>query len=127
MVSLDPKADGDALIRVRGVAKSYWRDGCEVPILQGLDLDVAKGEFVALGPSGSGKTTLLNLIGGLDVPTAGTISVADDEITRLSRRRLTEWRARPADAPGAPAARGDGAARRRARGPRVPLRSRVGS
>jgi putative ABC transport system ATP-binding protein len=95
MVTLDPKAAGDALIRARGLAKSYWRGGREVPILQGLNLDVGRGEFVAfMGPSGSGKTTLLNLLGGLDVPTAGTVTVAGDEITRLSRRRLTEWRAR---------------------------------
>jgi putative ABC transport system ATP-binding protein len=95
MVSLDPDAAGDALIRARGLAKSYRRGGREVPILQGLNLDVTRGEFVAfMGPSGSGKTTLLNLLGGLDVPTAGTVTVAGDEITRLSRRRLTEWRAR---------------------------------
>jgi putative ABC transport system ATP-binding protein len=95
MVSLDPNAAGDALIRARGLAKSYRRGGREVPILQGLNLDVTRGEFVAfMGPSGSGKTTLLNLLGGLDVPTAGTVTVAGDEITRLSRRRLTEWRAR---------------------------------
>jgi putative ABC transport system ATP-binding protein len=56
---------------------------------------VFKGEFVAfMGPSGSGKTTLLNLLGGLDVPSTGSITVAGDEITRLSRRKLTDWRAR---------------------------------
>jgi putative ABC transport system ATP-binding protein len=95
MVRLDASLGGSALIRARGLSKSYWRGGFEVPILRGLDLDVDEGEFVAfMGPSGSGKTTLLNLIGGLDVPTAGTVTVAGDEITRFSRRRLTAWRAR---------------------------------
>ena len=56
---------------------------------------VEKGEFIAfMGPSGSGKTTLLNLLGGLDVPTRGSITVAGDEITSMSANRLTEWRAR---------------------------------
>jgi len=56
---------------------------------------VGAGEFIAfMGPSGSGKTTLLNLLGGLDVPSSGTVSVAGDEITSMSRRRLTAWRAR---------------------------------
>ena len=56
-------------------------------MLQGLNLDVDKGDFVAfMGPSGSGKTTLLNLLGGLDVPTRGSITVAGDEITHMSRQ-----------------------------------------
>jgi putative ABC transport system ATP-binding protein len=80
---------------VRGIDKSYKRGGEEIHVLQGLNLDVEAGEFVAfMGPSGSGKTTLLNLLGGLDVPSDGTITVAGDEITRMSRRKLTAWRAR---------------------------------
>jgi putative ABC transport system ATP-binding protein len=64
-------------------------------VLRDLNLDVGAGEFVAfMGPSGSGKTTLLNLLGGLDVPSEGSISVAGDEITRMSGSRLTAWRAR---------------------------------
>ena len=64
-------------------------------MLQGLNLDVDKGDFVAfMGPSGSGKTTLLNLLGGLDVPTRGSITVAGDEVTNMSSGKLTEWRAR---------------------------------
>jgi putative ABC transport system ATP-binding protein len=64
-------------------------------VLQGLNLDVDAGDFVAfMGPSGSGKTTLLNLLGGLDVPSAGSVTVAGDEITRMSTRKLTAWRAR---------------------------------
>jgi putative ABC transport system ATP-binding protein len=83
------------LISVRNLDKTYRRGGEEIHVLQGLNLDVAAGEFVAfMGPSGSGKTTLLNLLGGLDVPTAGSITVGGDEITHLSRRRLTAWRAR---------------------------------
>jgi putative ABC transport system ATP-binding protein len=75
--------------------KKYQRGSEELHVLQGLNMDVKKGEFVAfMGPSGSGKTTLLNLLGGLDVPSAGGIIVAGDEITHMSRSKLTEWRAR---------------------------------
>jgi putative ABC transport system ATP-binding protein len=86
---------GDSLIVVRDLDKRYTRGSEEIDVLQGLNLDVKKGEFVAfMGPSGSGKTTLLNLLGGLDVPTSGSVTVAGDEITHLSGKRLTEWRAR---------------------------------
>ncbi len=86
---------GHGLIRVRDLDKTYWRGNEEIHVLQGLNLDVDAGEFVAfMGPSGSGKTTLLNLLGGLDVPSSGSITVAGDEITSLSGSRLTEWRAR---------------------------------
>ena len=85
----------ESLIVVRGLAKTYYRGSEELQVLQGIDLDVAKGDFLALmGPSGSGKTTLLNLLGGLDVPTRGSITVAGDEITRLSGGKLTRWRSR---------------------------------
>ena len=83
------------LIAARDVAKTYRRGNEELHVLQGVNLAVDKGDFVAfMGPSGSGKTTLLNLLGGLDVPSAGSITVAGDEISRLSRGRLTAWRAR---------------------------------
>ena len=83
------------LIAVRDVAKTYRRGSEELHVLQGVNLAVDKGDFVAfMGPSGSGKTTLLNLLGGLDVPSAGSITVAGDEISRLSRSKLTKWRAR---------------------------------
>src|ERR1700721_832393 len=88
---------GKTNIRFRGVGvtKTCRRGGEENPGLQGLNLDVEKGGFVAfMGPSGSGKTPLLNLLGGLDVPTRGTITVAGDEITHMSGHKLTEWRAR---------------------------------
>jgi putative ABC transport system ATP-binding protein len=95
MVRVDGQDDGQSLIRARGLGKSYRRGGEEMHILRGLDLDVAPGEFIAfMGPSGSGKTTLLNLLGGLDVPSTGTVTVAGDEITSMSRRKLTDWRAR---------------------------------
>src|SRR5437764_947126 len=94
MVRVDGRGSS-SLIQVRGLDKTYRRGGEEIHVLQGLNLDVDKGEFVAfMGPSGSGKTTLLNLLGGLDVPSQGSISVAGDEITSMSRGRLTEWRAR---------------------------------
>ncbi|HUI73525.1 MAG TPA: ABC transporter ATP-binding protein [Candidatus Acidoferrum sp.] len=95
MVSVNNNGASSALIQVRGLNKTYRRAGEQIQVLQGLNLDVDKGDFVAfMGPSGSGKTTLLNLLGGLDVPTAGTISVAGDEITHMSASKLTDWRAR---------------------------------
>src|SRR5215467_13345434 len=85
----------NSLIQVRGLDKKYQRGSEEIHVLQGLNLDVNKGEFIAfMGPSGSGKTTLLNLLGGLDVPSAGSVTVDGDEITHMSRSKLTEWRAR---------------------------------
>jgi putative ABC transport system ATP-binding protein len=89
-------SDGtDHLIVMRQVAKTYRRGAEELHVLQGVNLSVDQGDFVAfMGPSGSGKTTLLNLLGGLDVPSEGSIVVAGDEISRLSRPRLTAWRAR---------------------------------
>jgi putative ABC transport system ATP-binding protein len=95
MVRIDGKGNGAALVRVRDLDKKYTRGNEEIHVLQGLNLDVDASDFVAfMGPSGSGKTTLLNLLGGLDVPTSGSITVAGDEITRMSAGRLTSWRAR---------------------------------
>ena len=95
MVQVDGSGNSQSLIRVRGLNKTYSRGGEKIQVLQGLNLDVDKGDFVAfMGPSGSGKTTLLNLLGGLDVPSAGSITVDGDEITHMSGRKLTEWRAR---------------------------------
>jgi putative ABC transport system ATP-binding protein len=95
MVRVDGSANGNSLISVRNLDKRYVRGSEEIHVLQGLNLDVEEGEFVAfMGPSGSGKTTLLNLLGGLDVPTSGRISVAGDEVTALSGGKLTAWRAR---------------------------------
>src|ERR1700726_2643076 len=95
MVRVDGSGNSSSLIRVRGLNKTYARGGEEIHVLQGLNLDVDKGDFVAfMGPSGSGKTTLLNLLGGLDVPSAGSITVDGDEITHMSGSKLTHWRAR---------------------------------
>src|SRR5215510_14319856 len=95
MVRVDGRGISSSLISARGLDKKYQRGGEEIHVLQGLNLDVEKGEFIAfMGPSGSGKTTLLNLLGGLDVPSDGTVTVAGDEITHMSRSNLTAWRAR---------------------------------
>jgi putative ABC transport system ATP-binding protein len=92
------RVDGNgtnSLVSIRNLDKKYKRAAEEIHVLQGLNLDVDAGDFVAfMGPSGSGKTTLLNLLGGLDVPTRGSIKVAGDEITSMSAARLTSWRAR---------------------------------
>jgi putative ABC transport system ATP-binding protein len=95
MVKVDGSGGAESLIQVRGLDKTYRRGGEEIHVLQGLNLDVSKGEFVAfMGPSGSGKTTLLNLLGGLDVPSRGSITVGGDEVTHMSAGNLTGWRAR---------------------------------
>src|SRR6266852_5860410 len=95
MIRVDGNGGSSSLVRVRGLNKTYSRGGENIQVLQGLNLDVDKGDFVAfMGPSGSGKTTLLNLLGGLDVPSAGSVTVAGDEITRMSGAKLTAWRAR---------------------------------
>src|SRR5262250_3298197 len=95
MVKVDGNGGDSSLIQVRDLDKTYRRAGEDIHVLQGLNLDVAQGEFVAfMGPSGSGKTTLLNLLGGLDDPTRGSITVAGDEVTNMSASKLTEWRAR---------------------------------
>jgi putative ABC transport system ATP-binding protein len=95
MVRVDGTGSSNSLIKIRGLDKTYRRGGEEIHVLQSLNLDVDQGEFVAfMGPSGSGKTTLLNLLGGLDVPSKGSITVANDEVTHMSSGKLTEWRAR---------------------------------
>ena len=95
MVSIDGREHSDSLITVRDLNKVYSRGGESIDVLQGLNLDVERGEFVAfMGPSGSGKTTLLNLLGGLDTPTKGTVTVDGDEITHMSAKKLASWRAR---------------------------------
>lgn len=83
------------LVRVEGVHKFFRRGSERVDVLNGLSLDVAAGEFLALmGPSGSGKTTLLNLIAGLDQPSQGDVWVGDLRISALSEARLARWRTR---------------------------------
>ena len=83
------------LIELRGVHKVYHRDRIDVPVLQGIDLTIRNGEFVALmGPSGSGKSTLLNLIAGIDTPTQGDVRVAGESLGGLRGSKLSAWRAR---------------------------------
>ncbi len=81
-------------IHCRGLTKSYHKGSTTVTPLEGLDLDVEEGTFLALmGPSGSGKTTLLNLIAGIDSPTSGELHIGGHDIARLGRAALTRWRA----------------------------------
>jgi putative ABC transport system ATP-binding protein len=83
-----------AYIRCLGVTKTYYKGKTEVTPLQTLDLEIAKGDFLALmGPSGSGKTTLLNLIAGIDQPTSGQLWVGNTALHTLSSAALTRWRA----------------------------------
>jgi len=83
------------LVETKGVSKQFKRGSETIDVLEALDLSVGQGEFLALmGPSGSGKSTLLNLIGGLDRPTTGTVTVAGRRIDNLSNRKLAGWRAR---------------------------------
>ena len=87
--------DGEALVRLREVEKTFRRGSEEVHVLSKLDLDIPRGEFLALmGPSGSGKSTLLNLIAGLDRPTRGTIDIDGQRIDTMSSGELARWRAR---------------------------------
>ena len=83
----------NAMIQIRNVTKAYERGKQKVEVLHGLSLDVPQGDFVALmGPSGSGKTTLLNLIGGLDTPSSGEISVGGERIDHMHGGQLARWR-----------------------------------
>jgi putative ABC transport system ATP-binding protein len=94
MAAVESNKSDPIVARLRGVAKQYKRGNEVVPVLEKLDLDLPRGDFVALmGPSGSGKTTLLNLLGGLDRPTTGSIEVEGLHIDRLSDGALGRWRA----------------------------------
>ena len=89
------KQTNGALVCVEDVEKIFHRGSEDIHVLANLHLQVPTGEFLALmGPSGSGKSTLLNLIGGLDRPTRGTVSVAGERLDQLSDHRLAAWRAR---------------------------------
>ncbi|HSF13924.1 MAG TPA: ABC transporter ATP-binding protein [Vicinamibacteria bacterium] len=87
--------DNGWLVRVEKVRKYFRRGSEEIHVLEDLDMDVPAGEFLALmGPSGSGKSTLLNLIGGLDAPNQGSVTVNGERIDRLKGAKLASWRAR---------------------------------
>ena len=89
MVTTEP------IIRCHSLEKHYERGGEPVRVLESIDIDIARGEFVALmGPSGSGKTTLLNLFAGIDTPSAGSLLVDGHDIATLSRAALAHWRSR---------------------------------
>ena len=82
-----------SLVSIRNLHKTYQRGPEKVDVLNGIDIDIEEGDFVALmGPSGSGKTTLLNLIGGLDSPTVGSIDIAGTHIETLGSGQLSQWR-----------------------------------
>ena len=84
----------ETLVRVRDVHKYFTRGSERIDVLKGVNLDIPRADFLALmGPSGSGKTTLLNLIGGLDTPTSGSVTVAGETISSLSGGALSRWRA----------------------------------
>ena len=84
----------DSLVSVKEANKTYKRGGETLVVLDDLNLEVPKGDFLALmGPSGSGKSTLLNLIGGLDTPTSGSIEVDGKRLDTLNSKALSKWRA----------------------------------
>jgi putative ABC transport system ATP-binding protein len=87
--------DATQLVRISDLHKEFRRGAETIEVLRGVDLELAQGAFLALmGPSGSGKTTLLNMLGGLDTPTKGSVTVGGRRIDRLSGGSLSEWRAR---------------------------------
>ena len=84
----------DSLVLVDSVNKTYQRGGEKLVVLDNLNLEVPKGDFLALmGPSGSGKSTLLNLIGGLDTPTSGSVEVDGENLDKMNSKQLSNWRA----------------------------------
>ena len=91
----DKPSTNGALVKVEDVDKIFHRGSEDIHVLTGLNLQVPSGEFLGLmGPSGSGKSTLLNLIGGLDHPTRGTVTVGGERVNQLSDNAMAAWRAR---------------------------------
>jgi len=85
----------ESLVTIRDLHKEFRRGSEKIDVLQGINLEIPQGDFLALmGPSGSGKTTLLNLMGGLDTPSRGTVTVGGDHIDSMSGGKLAAWRAR---------------------------------
>ncbi|MBI2970382.1 MAG: ABC transporter ATP-binding protein [Gammaproteobacteria bacterium] len=95
MKPIPVNAQDETLVRVQGVTRTYRRGGEEIIVLNGLTLEVPRGDFLALmGPSGSGKTTLLNLIGGIDRPDSGTIEFGGKHLEKMNDSELARWRSR---------------------------------
>jgi putative ABC transport system ATP-binding protein len=92
-LSDDFSQDKDPVVVVRDVFKEFHRDAITIPVLMGINLQLNRGDFMALmGPSGSGKSTLLNLIAGLDRPTSGTVTVCGQSLESISESKLAKWR-----------------------------------
>src|SRR5512135_1571741 len=92
-MSSAPPPAAPAVFQARGITKIYHMGEVDVHALRGIDLDLYAGEFmVLLGPSGSGKSTLLNILGGLDVPTSGTVRYLEEELTAFDDAALTRFR-----------------------------------
>jgi putative ABC transport system ATP-binding protein len=90
---MSPGEPAPVIFHARGLAKTYRNGEVEVQALRGVDLDILRGEFIVLlGPSGSGKSTLLNILGGLDVPTAGEVRFGDHVLTQATESELTAYR-----------------------------------
>ena len=88
-------SENSYLVQATDLHKVYHRGSERIDVLQGVELEIPQGDFLALmGPSGSGKTTLLNLLGGLDKPTQGSVEVGGQRIDRMPSRQLARWRAR---------------------------------
>ncbi len=93
MTDLENSTGKDVIVRVRGLEKTYETSSEKLTILKNLDMDVRKGsKCVIVGKSGSGKSTLLNIIGGLDVATAGTVDVNGKIISSMEENELTDYR-----------------------------------
>ena len=91
--SADQAGESTVVFQARGITKIYRMGEVEVHALRGVDLDLYAHEFVVLlGPSGSGKSTLLNILGGLDVPTAGNVNYLDHNLTQADDQALTQFR-----------------------------------
>ena len=85
----------DIILQTRGLKKYYGKGETEVHALDGVDLEIGTGTFAAIvGTSGSGKSTLLNMLGGLDTPTAGTVTIGGTELSELNDEQLTVFRRR---------------------------------
>lgn len=85
----------ETVVEVRELYKEFRREQVTIPVLMGINIEIAAGEFLSLmGPSGSGKSTLLNLIAGLDKPTRGSVRVVGEDLSQLSEGKLANWRSR---------------------------------